>query len=310
MSGDLIIEIDGLSKTYKRGLFGEGFQALRQVSLSVGRGSVFGLLGPNGAGKTTMLKCLLGLVRPTAGQAKMFGQPIGSAASRERVGYLPEAHRLPGYLTARQVLTMQGMYSGRPKSWLKARADEWLAKVGMTSAANQKVKTYSKGMMQRVGLAQAFIHEPELVFLDEPTDGIDPVGRAKIREMIAEQKAKGVTIFINSHLLMEVEQVCDRAVILANGRIARSGTMDELTPDTGRATFRLRDHDKDLLGIVRGLGDNPEVTGTDLTVDLGPLEQDEVIDRLRAAGISIRAIEQRKLTLEETFIDLVKEDRQ
>lgn len=309
MSNDLLIEIEGLSKSYSRGLFSSSFPALREVSLSVGRGSVFGLLGPNGAGKTTMLKCLLGLVRPTTGTARLFGQPVGTTASRERIGYLPEAHRMPTYLTGRQVLSMYGMYSGRSKSWIAERADDWLERVGMSSAAGDKIKTYSKGMMQRVGLAQAFIHEPELVFLDEPTDGIDPVGRAKIREIIAQEKAKGTTIFVNSHLLMEVEQVCDRAVILANGRIVRSGTMDELTPDTGRTTFSVAPTETDVQSLLGGVGDKFESDEESFSLEVDQAQQDQVIDKLRAAGVSILKIEQRKLTLEETFIDLVQEDR-
>ena len=309
MTSDLLIEIDGLEKSYKRGLFGKGFPALRDVSLSVGRGSVFGLLGPNGAGKTTMLKCLLGLVKPTGGSAKLFGEPIGRPIPRERLGYLPEAHRIPGYLTGRQVLRLYGMYSGRSKSWLESRVDPWLERVGMLSAANEKVKTYSKGMMQRVGLAQALIHEPELVFLDEPTDGIDPVGRAAIREVVAELKDKGVTIFINSHLLMEVEQVCDRAVILVNGKIAREGTMEELTPESGRTTFHVHSSGEDLESLVGALGDNYVGDEKGFGLDVTQEQQDAVVDRLRGAGISILSIGRRKLTLEDTFIDLVKEDR-
>ncbi|MEX1025931.1 MAG: ABC transporter ATP-binding protein [Planctomycetota bacterium] len=308
MTSDLLIEIDGLEKTYRRG-FGKGFPALRGVSLSVGRGSVFGLLGPNGAGKTTMLKCLLGLVRPSGGSAKLFGQPIGKTQPLERLGYLPEAHRLPGYLTGRQVLTLYGMYSGRDKAWLNARIDGWLDRVGMLTAADEKVKTYSKGMMQRVGLAQALIHEPELVFLDEPTDGIDPVGRAVIREIVAELKQKGVTIFINSHLLMEVEQICDRAVILVNGQIAREGTMAELTPESGRTTFTIAGQRTDLEAMVAPLGENFVGDERGFGLDLTQEQQDAVVDRLRAGGVSIMSISRRKLSLEDTFIDLVKEDR-
>ncbi len=304
---DTIISVSDLAKTYGQRLWKSGFRAIDGVSLEVGRGSVFGLLGPNGAGKTTLIKILLGLVRESEGSAQLFGLPAGRAGSRRRIGYLPEAHRLPGYLSGEQVLMLYGMLSGRSKSWLRERVPRWIERVGMRQSAQRKVREYSKGMTQRIGLAQALVHEPELIFLDEPTDGVDPVGRRVIREIVAGLKEKGVTVFINSHLLMEVEMICDRVVIMDKGRIIREGTVDELTPKTGVVRFEVDPVPSDLQKLLE-LPTPPEVDdkGFELSVNEG--EVDAVIDKLRAGGISIRAIEPRKLTLEESFIDLVKRE--
>jgi ABC-2 type transport system ATP-binding protein len=269
---------------------------------------VFGLLGPNGAGKTTFIKILLGLVRGYDGEARLFGKPPGDPTSRMRVGFLPEAHRLPGYLTGRQCMQLFGMMSGMPKSELDARIEPLLARVGMRDSADRKVREYSKGMQQRIGLAQALVHDPEIVFLDEPTDGVDPVGRAAVREMVQELKARGTTIFINSHLLMEVELVCDRVVIMTKGRILREGSIDDLTPRTGNVRFELRSVPDDLATLLDGVGAElaPLPSGFELKVNEDEL--DLAIDRLRAAGVGIRTITQRRLSLEESFIHLVRED--
>ncbi len=310
MPDDVILSVRNLEKTYRSGLFGQGFTAVRDVSLEVGRGSVFGLLGPNGAGKTTLVKVLLGLVSYQAGEARMFGLPVRRAMSRRRVGYLPEAHRLPGYLTGRQALRMFSMMCGRPRTWTDERIDGWLERVGMRTAADKKIREYSKGMQQRVGLAQALVHEPELVFLDEPTDGVDPVGRREIRKIIAELKDRGVTLFINSHLLLEVERMCDRVVILHNGAIIREGTIEELTPRTGAMAVELEPLPTDLAAILRGAGGEPRVLDEkSVEIVAQGAELDVVVDRLRAAGISIRSLYPRRTSLEDTFIGLVEKDR-
>ena len=313
MTNETILSVQDLTKTYKSGLFGrKRFQALRGVDLEVGRGMVFGLLGPNGAGKTTLVKILLGLVGRYGGQAEIFGERVGRPAPRQRVGYLPEAHRLPIHLTGRQVLIMFGMLCGKDRRWLNQRVDGWLETVDMRSDANRKVREYSKGMAQRIGLAQALIHEPELVVLDEPTDGVDPVGRAAIREVVQNLKDSGVTVFINSHLLMEVELICDRVVIMDKGKIIRAGSIDELTPRTGKLRVELDRAPEDLPTLIAGIG-----TGLVLNRDAGrhfelavdDAELDALVDRLRAAGIGIRGLAQQRLSLEESFIDLVKEDQ-
>ncbi|HTF88931.1 MAG TPA: ABC transporter ATP-binding protein [Planctomycetota bacterium] len=302
------IRVEGLSKTYSKRLFKKGFRALDDVSIEVGRGSVFGLLGPNGAGKTTLIKILLGLVRGFEGEAWLFGDRAGSVASRRRVGYLPEAHRLPTYLTGRQVMELFGQMCGRDVQFLRARIPALLEKVGMSKDADRKMREYSKGMMQRIGLAQALIHEPELIFLDEPTDGVDPIGRAAIREIVMDLKARGVTIFINSHLLMEVELMCDRVVIMDHGRILRQGTIDELTPRTGIAEFTIAPPDADLERVLAGIGRDFARTERGFDISVSDSELDECVDRLRAAGISVKGILSRRLNLEQAFIGLVNKE--
>ncbi len=304
-----LLRVRELVKVYSSGLRrGAGFRALDGVSLEVGRGSVFGLLGPNGAGKTTMVKILLGLVRRTSGEVEILGRPPQDPDVRRRIGYLPEAHRLPGYLTGRQMLRLFALMSGCAQSEIDDRIDQQIAQVGMRESADRKIAEYSKGMQQRIGLAQALIHDPELVFLDEPTDGVDPVGRMQIREIVMELKRRGVTLFLNSHLLMEVELICDRAVILARGRILREGTMAELTPRTGSVRFELARTPPDLGALLAGIGSAlvPQPDGFELALG-DDAELDRCIDRLRGAGVSIRAVWPRKLSLEEAFVGLVKE---
>ena len=303
MSAPPTVSVQNLVVRYGTGK--SAVRALDGVSLTIEPGRVFGLLGPNGAGKTTLVKVVLGLVGGFEGRAELLGQPVGKALPRRRVGYLPEAHRLPGYLTAWQVLELFGMLCGRERAWLRERIPGWLERVGMTEAAHRKVKQYSKGMQQRLGLAQALVHEPEVVFLDEPTDGVDPIGRAAVREVIAELKRKGTTVFLNSHLLMEVEQMCDHVVILNRGRILREGSLEEMTRGAGAVRIDLGRDTADLAGKLASCG---RVT------DSGPRHVDLIadeqglgaaIDKLRAEGLSIRAITPRKLTLEQVFIDLV-----
>ena len=305
-----ILRVQSLSKSYKPGLFKARHQALNAVDLEVGRGSVFGLLGPNGAGKTTLIKCLLGLVRFQQGQASLFGQPVKRASTRRRVGYLPEAHRLPGYLTGRQVLRLFAMLSGRSKAWVEPRIDAWLDKVGMSESGDRKVKEYSKGMQQRIGLAAAFVHEPELVFLDEPTDGVDPVGRRDIRRLIGDLKQSGTTIFVNSHLLQEVQAIADRVVILHQGNVLHEGGVEELTAREG---WRL--------GLVHAPEDMSAVLGEDAAL-LSRLAADgsyalagdedaldRVVDKLRGAGVGLRELARQSATLEESFIEMVGEEQ-
>jgi ABC-2 type transport system ATP-binding protein len=302
---ETIVSVRGLTMAYRRGLWKAPYEALRGIDLEVGRGSVFGLLGPNGAGKTTLVKVLIGLAVGYRGEARLFGERAGRAAQRARIGYLPEGHRLPGYLTGRQVLELFGQLSGRDRRWLRPRIGTWLERVGMSDSADRKLKEYSKGMQQRIGLAQALIHEPELVFLDEPTDGVDPVGRAAIREVIEEQRRRGVTVFLNSHLLMEVERMCDRVLIIDKGRVLRLGSLDDLTPRTNLVRFELEPLPSDLAELSAGLGQNLQVEGQGFSIEAEPEAIDALVDRLRARGVSIRGLSRQKLSLEATFIESV-----
>jgi ABC-2 type transport system ATP-binding protein len=304
------LSVRDLGKTYGRRILSrKGFRALDGVSLEIPRGSVFGLLGPNGAGKTTLIKILLGLVRGYEGEATLCGLPPRDPESRQRVGFLPESHRLPPYLTGREVIRLFGMMSGSVPGELDAKIPRLLEMVGMEKSADRKVREYSKGMQQRIGLAQALAHDPEIVFLDEPTDGVDPVGRAAIRGIVEDLKRRGVTVFINSHLLMEVELVCDRVAILSKGKLVREGTVDELTPRTGKVRFVLRDPPPDAATLVAGIGNGllSHPDGFEIAVNDGELDQ--AIDRLRAAHVGIHEISQRRLTLEESFIGLVGKEQ-
>lgn len=223
---DLAVETRGLRKRFGRKL------AVADLSLSVRRGEVFGFLGPNGAGKTTSLKMLLGLVAPTAGRASLLGAPIGDRRTRARVGFLPEHFRFQDWLTGRELLRFHGRLFGIPERTLKLRSEALLERVRLTEAADRKIAEYSKGMLQRVGLAQALVNEPELVFLDEPTSGLDPLGRMLVRDVIHELRGKGVTVFLNSHLLGEVEVTCDRVTFIKEGSTVHELAMGEAPTGT------------------------------------------------------------------------------
>jgi ABC-2 type transport system ATP-binding protein len=209
------LEACGLRKDFARKT------AVRDLSLSVPRGEVFGFLGPNGAGKTTSMKMLLGLVRPTAGSGRVLGRPLGDRAARARIGFLPEHFRFHEWLAGRELLRFHGRLLGVPPRVLEPRIETLLRRVELRDAADRRLNEYSKGMCQRIGLAQALLGEPDLVFLDEPTSGLDPLGRLLVRDIIRDLKARGTTVFLNSHLLGEVEVTCDRVVFVKDGRVVR-----------------------------------------------------------------------------------------
>jgi ABC-2 type transport system ATP-binding protein len=212
---DPVIETRGLRKRFGPKL------AVAELTLSVPRGEVFGFLGPNGAGKTTSLKMLLGLVPPSGGSARVLGAPLGDRKALARVGFLPEHFRFHDWLTGRELLRVHGRLHGLGGSALEQKIESLLQRVDLLDAGERNVREYSKGMLQRVGLAQALIHDPELVFLDEPTSGLDPIGRLLVRDMIRDLRSHGVAVFLNSHLLGEVEATCDRVVFIKQGRTVR-----------------------------------------------------------------------------------------
>ena len=228
----IAIQINGLEKVYKSSSKKEqDVYALKPLNLNINSGEVFGLLGPNGAGKTTLIKMLLGIVYPTNGSAKIEGENIGSTKSKNLIGYLPENHKYPNYLTGEGVLKYFGLLSGVDSKTLTSRTSELLSLVNMSKWGTTRIKKYSKGMMQRLGIAQSLINDPKVVFLDEPTDGVDPVGRKEIREIIFNIRERGKTIFLNSHLLSEVEAISDRVAILKLGELVRLGTCLLYTSD-------------------------------------------------------------------------------
>jgi len=302
-----ILSAEGLSKTFRTPFSKREVRALDGLDLSVAAGEVFGLLGPNGAGKTTTVKILLGLTLPTSGRAELFGLPASSPESRRRVGYLPEGHRFPGYLSARQTLSIFGRMSGVPDAELKARIPELLARVRLSDWADVKVKKFSKGMTQRLGLASALVHRPDLLLLDEPTDGVDPVGRREIRDLLREEAARGAAILLNSHLLSEIEMTCDRVAVLRKGKAVANGRIADLTAQGFAYRFVGTGVDEALLGLFRETGAGAErVNGhVKLTArDAGHLNA--LVDAARSRGVLVTELTPLRSTLEDVFVDLVK----
>ena len=302
----LAVETRSLAKTYRGKI-----QALVGVDLKVPAGSAFGLLGPNGAGKSTLVKTLLSIVRPTSGAATLFGLDISQPAARAAVGYLPEGHRFPRYLTGRGVLEYFGRLGGLRGEELEREIEDKLALVGMADWATTRVTRYSKGMQQRIGLAQAMLGNPRLVFLDEPTDGVDPIGRHQMREVIQELCERGTTVFLNSHLLLEVEQICDHVAIMHQGRVLQQGTLDEVRGAVREehallnvrfATGKISDEARGAVAAIGGVAD------AEGGLVVGLQKEDEiskVIDVLREHAVKIYAIEPNRVNLEEAFINLI-----
>lgn len=311
---DLAVAVSGLVKTYTSAFGKKQIHALRGVDLNIQRGEVFGLLGPNGAGKTTLVKILLGIVRATAGQGHLLGRPIHEPQARIGVGYLPEGHRFPEFLTAVQMLDLYGQMAGVPGPARKERIPYLLDRVGMAEWGDTKIRKFSKGMMQRVGLAQALLNEPDVVFLDEPTDGVDPIGRREIRDILVWMRDEGKTIFLNSHLLSEIEQVCTRVAILTKGEVVREGTIAELTTAALTYTLTCTPLNPEVLGRLGDLVTVVENMGGDLqryriqTDDRHVLNG--VIDELRSEQVAIDAIVPHRQSLEEYFIDVVSDEQE
>ena len=222
------VAVTGMTKVFPVPFQRRSVVAVRELNLRVAAGQIYGLLGPNGSGKSTTLKVILGLVPPTRGKAEIFGLNSELVASRESVGFLPESPYFPKYLTGEEVLRFYGKLCGLGGATLRSRAEELLALVGLTSAKDRRLRTYSKGMLQRIGLAQALVQEPRLIVLDEPTAGVDPAGAVEIRDLILRLKERGITVLLSSHLLAQVQEICDRIGILANGVLVREGALDEL----------------------------------------------------------------------------------
>ena len=300
-TGEPVIATDRLSKRYG------AVEALREVSIRVAPGEIYGLLGQNGAGKTTLVKILLGITKATAGDASLLGQSAGNAAVRSRVGYLPEDHRFPDYHSGYSLLDYYGALLGVGRSDRHRRIPEYLEMVGLKGRMRYKIRTYSKGMKQRLGIAQAMFHNPEVIFLDEPTDGVDPVGRREIRAIMQQLKEQGKTIFLNSHLLGEVELICDRVGILQKGEMIRTGTVEALTQQRGLFIIGLapgQDLPTEELG-KRGYTIHPSGEQWEIAVSDGQ-SIDPVVDLLRARGLSIRHLMEKRQTLEDLFVQTVE----
>lgn len=308
-----IIRTTVLSKTYRSGLFRRAeTNAVKHVTLSVNAREIFGLLGPNGAGKTTFVKLLLSLVYPTGGAGYIFEYPLGALAIREKTGYLPEGHRFPPFLTGLETLYFLGGMHGLRGKVLRDKVLDLLRLVGLSSVANAKIKKYSKGMLQRLGLAQAMLHNPELLILDEPTDGVDPIGRKEIRDILLDLRSRGATIFLNSHLLSEVETICDRVAILNKGELIKIASVKDLTTD--QALYEIHtEHPvpQETLSKLHAAGRVYQKDSCVLILSTPDGEQlNQVIDTLRQVGVLLRSVTSLKSTFEESFIQLLREKDQ
>ncbi|NQV73456.1 ABC transporter ATP-binding protein [bacterium] len=303
------ITTSGLTKTYASAFGRKKIHALKGIDIEVAQGEIVGILGPNGAGKTTLLKILLGVVSPTSGSGTILGKPLADEEARRRLGYLPENHRFPPYLTARQTLDIYGRLSHLSDSYRKERIPLLLEEAGLGSWIDTRVGKFSKGMMQRLGLAQATLNDPDILVLDEPTDGVDPVGRREIRDRLRILKQRGKTILINSHLLTEIELICDRVAIMNKGLIVRAGSIDEIASEgTGwRIQCRNMPLELDIKRFSAHIEDgNAEQT---IILEAGLLETlNALIDELRSHDVTIVSVERHRKSLEAGFLDIIDKE--
>ncbi|GIV18110.1 MAG: ABC transporter ATP-binding protein [Armatimonadota bacterium] len=302
------IKIEGLTKEYLNKTTGKMVRAVDDLYLDVYRGEIFGFLGPNGAGKTTTIKMLLGLIFPTKGDAWIFGKPIGNVSVKRQIAYLPESPYFYEYLTGRQVLDFYARLFGIPASERKRKVDALLDMVGLSRDGDKTLRNYSKGMLQRIGIAQALINDPELLFLDEPTSGLDPMARIEIRDLIIRLKQQGKTVFLSSHQLLEVELICDRVSILNRGKLLKAGRLDDLLP-SGRVEIVAENVSDD--GVIARIRDAGGVVqrqdGRIVIQQPDDASVNKVVDIIRSANGVIRSLIPQRRTLEELFVSTIEE---
>jgi len=304
-----IVQVENLRKVFRVGFWGRCVTAVDGVSLEVQRGEVFGFLGPNGAGKTTTIKMLMGLIYPSAGTATLFGRVIGDQAAKTKVGFLPESPYFYDYLTSREFLRFYGHLFGLLGGMLEKRIDELLELVGMTHARDLQLRKFSKGMLQRVGIAQALINDPELVILDEPMSGLDPIGRKEVRDLILRLKESGKTVMFSSHILHDAELLCDRVAMIMKGRLVASGHVSELiagdtTQEVEMVIDRLR---PEALERIRPLTSKVVLKGERVMAMLTSQQDvDHALDVIRSAKAKLVALTPHKASLEDLFIRKAK----
>ena len=302
---DQVVQIENIHKVFRVGFWGKKVTAVDCLSLDVQRGEVFGFLGPNGAGKTTTIKMLMGLIYPTSGQARIFGHPVGDPAAKAKLGFLPESPYFYDYLTSREFLNFYGHLFGLWGVTLDKRVDELLELVGMTHARDLQLRKFSKGMLQRVGIAQALINDPELVVLDEPMSGLDPIGRKEVRDLIFRLKESGKTVMFSSHILHDAELLCDRVAMIMKGRLVACGQVSELiqqgtTQEVEMVVDRLSPEG---LEHLRVLATKVVLNGERVMVVLSSQRQvDESLEVLRAAHAKLVSLTPHKASLEDLFI--------
>jgi ABC-2 type transport system ATP-binding protein len=280
------------------------------LSLSVRRGEIFGFLGPNGAGKSTSIKMLLGLVKPTGGEAFVLGAPAGGVEVRRKIGFLPEDFRFYPWLTAAELLGLHGRLSGVPADTLRERVPALVDLVGLTPHRDKRLQDFSKGMLQRIGLAQALIHEPELIFLDEPTSGLDPMGRRLVRDIIRAQRDRGATVFLNSHILSEIEITCDEVVFIRDGEVVTSRDLRTQNGEEVRVVARARKLTQEAVAGLAQWSTSTQVDEEQLTLTTRSLDVlPDILRHLVAAGADVYQFTPQRLSLEDLFLKIMGEDR-
>jgi ABC-2 type transport system ATP-binding protein len=303
-SADYAIDTHALRKEFGRTV------AVNGLTLQVPRGEIFGFLGPNGAGKSTSIKMLLGLVHPTSGEGFLLGTPIGDVDTRRRVGFLPEDFRFYDWLSATELVTLHARLAGMPRDRIPSRVDEVLDLVGLAPHRERRVRTFSKGMLQRVGLAQALVHEPDVIFLDEPTSGLDPIGRRMVRDILRAQRDRGATVFLNSHLLGEIEITCDRVVFIKEGQVVATQQLGDESRSEARVRIRAERLSADATAALASWCAAVERGDDGLVLTLKSRESlPDVVRHLVAAGADVFEVAQQREPLEELFVRIMGEDR-
>ena len=300
----VVLSVVELSKTFKKPFSGKEVHAVRKVSFEVRRGEIFGFLGPNGAGKTTTIKMLTGLIHPTGGKASLLGLPVPSPEAMGRVGFLPENPYVYPYLTPREFVTLAGRLNDVPGKVLATRVPEVLDRVGVLYAIDRPVRALSKGMLQRVGFAAALVHDPEMLLLDEPMSGLDPVGRKEVRDLIVDEQRNGRTVIFSSHILSDVEMLCDRVTILKKGEVIVSGTMSELVGQGGHVSeVTLGDASDALLDALKEQGFSPRSLGKSWALEAdGDEKVRGVLKAALDAGARVESVIPKRETLEDIFV--------
>ncbi len=305
-----VVRVDGIVKDFRPGFGLRTKRVLHGISFAVQEGEIFGFVGPNGAGKTTTLKLLMGLIRATRGRASILGHDVGETAFRRHVGFLPENPYFYDFLSGREILRFYAELSGVPRRRRKQRVETLLEWVGLSQAAGARLRTYSKGMLQRIGIAQALVHDPAVVFLDEPMSGLDPIGRKEIRDLILRLRSEGKTVFMNTHILSDVETICDRVAIIVKGQIRyEGGTHDFLAIDEHEADVVLGRIPPELAaaleerhrGRVRGLGERIELRVPEKEVAA-------LLKRALEAGAEVVSVTPHRGSLESIFLSAVEEE--
>lgn len=298
-----IIEVDNLRKVFRRGFFRRKTTAVDGISFSVEPGEIFGFLGPNGAGKTTTMKVLMGLIHATSGRARILGAPVGDRRARQRVGYLPENPYFYDYLSAVELLHMVGRLYGLDRAARDRRANQLLDRLGLSHAKRRPLRSYSKGMLQRAGLAQALMGDPELVVLDEPMSGLDPIGRKEVRDLIVDLRDEGKTVFFCTHILADANLVCDRVGILVNGKLRDVGPLgDLLSPKVHTVEVQWTCGDDGLVEQLRAHGRHVSTSEGEITTCEGHEGADAFLRELMQAGGRVLAVTPQRETLEELFV--------